>query len=856
MAQLKGWFKAKGSYGLYYGLGVDEVAVNFEDISGLVTLAGENGRGKTTFMEMLSPFDVFPSRQMKDPKRYNLKKQFRLRDSYKEVCYIHQGREYLFRVEIPAGTTMSPEGYIWRDGEPLVKGKISQYRKKVVELFGSEKLFYSSMFSCQGGKKLTDLPTGEFKGLLIELLGLKRYVEYWHSVGKVITECERSLARCQSDLEGFENKTVEIDENNRRLDGHKRQLETYKEDISGAELILTGTVSDIEKLSKQAVEAAKKEATVAEKKKQLAALEETMAEAREVCERAAKSYVAWQDAQRNRLSPFQAIVAQEKQILTATEGIEQIRKEEKIWQSRLNALSEQGTNIRDSIDAINTQISDHQAQVRAWDSDSQMSELTDKISQIKTDIESGTAYASQVQALIESMAFDAVAASIEKELAAYAKAEDLISRRPPDCIDDTCSFIKNALEQIKEKPAKEKELADRRAENARALNAEKERLAKIETDITRLKDELSKTKTALEERARIVGSRAGVISAAIKTLEKKRDEKSITREKLLAQYAEVKGYIDGVPDRIEELQALAGKKADLDMAKQELTHAAVAAKEKQAEQDKTLEAYTNQSVELQALFTRLENDVIALSLNISSADIARKQQQARSVSAQQEKEIERLKGLVSETEKAIAVCEEKAKGSLNDAAEIDRLRKLEKHIRKEISRWAYIRGAVSKSGLQALEIAAAAPLLTGLANDLLTEAYGGEFFVDLVTQDPETGAEILDIMISRGDGQSFPLADYSGGESVWILQAFKAAQILVNAEKSGVHFQTCFADEESGALDKDKAERFIKMYRALMAKGDFEKLFFISHIPDCQAMADHALIFQHGGIVSESNIAA
>ncbi|HGY11271.1 MAG TPA: hypothetical protein ENK36_02765, partial [Desulfobacterales bacterium] len=111
MADLQ-YFKAKGSYGIFYGLGKEEIAVNFSELSGLITLAGQNGFGKTTFMEMLSPFDIFPSRQMKDPKKYNLKKQFMLRDSFKEVCYLFNGQKYIFRVEVPAGTTMSPEGYI------------------------------------------------------------------------------------------------------------------------------------------------------------------------------------------------------------------------------------------------------------------------------------------------------------------------------------------------------------------------------------------------------------------------------------------------------------------------------------------------------------------------------------------------------------------------------------------------------------------------------------------------------------------------------------------------------------------------------------------------------------------------
>ncbi len=209
---------------------------------------------------------------------------------------------------------------------------------------------------------------------------------------------------------------------------------------------------------------------------------------------------------------------------------------------------------------------------------------------------------------------------------------------------------------------------------------------------------------------------------------------------------------------------------------------------------------------------------------------------------------------IQDLEKKKAVCKENIKIADQHGQEIIRLKTRRAFLLEELNKWSYIRDAVSKAGLQALEIASAAPLMTSKANDLLHAAYGGEFFLDLVTLDPETGAEILDIMVTRGDGKTFPLFTFSGGESVWILQAFKAAQILINAEKSGIHFATCFADEESGALDKEKAERFINMYRALITQGKFKKLFYISHIPECQAMADHNLVFGKGGIKSESDI--
>jgi len=79
----------------------------------------------------------------------------------------------------------------------------------------------------------------------------------------------------------------------------------------------------------------------------------------------------------------------------------------------------------------------------------------------------------------------------------------------------------------------------------------------------------------------------------------------------------------------------------------------------------------------------------------------------------------------------------------------------------------------------------------------------------------------------------------------------RLAMTLISKEKSAKAFTSFFADEEDGALDPENAQNFIGMYRSFMKSGGFDTGFFISHKPECVAMADHVMIFGNGKIVIE-----
>ena len=168
-------------------------------------------------------------------------------------------------------------------------------------------------------------------------------------------------------------------------------------------------------------------------------------------------------------------------------------------------------------------------------------------------------------------------------------------------------------------------------------------------------------------------------------------------------------------------------------------------------------------------------------------------------------------------------------------------------IQNQLNEWNYLKNAVSKDGLRALEIDSVAPSISAYANQILLNTFGPAYSVKLRTQDDE-GRETLDILAIEEDGRETFLDDLSGGERVWSLKALRLAMTLISKEKSGKAFQTAMADEEDGPLDTGNARNFIQLYRSFMETGGFESCYFISHRPECIELADSVLEFGNGGI--------
>lgn len=157
-----------------------------------------------------------------------------------------------------------------------------------------------------------------------------------------------------------------------------------------------------------------------------------------------------------------------------------------------------------------------------------------------------------------------------------------------------------------------------------------------------------------------------------------------------------------------------------------------------------------------------------------------------------------------------------------------------------------------RDGLQALEIDAAGPSVSKIANDLLHSVYGSRFVLALQTVRPAEGArkakEVFDVLIHDGDSPGRPrsLGDMSGGERTLVSEALRTAIALHNTQRHGIQVEALYRDEADGSLSPETAARYPRMLRKAMEIGGFRNVYLVTHRPDVAAQADAVIVVADG----------
>lgn len=170
----------------------------------------------------------------------------------------------------------------------------------------------------------------------------------------------------------------------------------------------------------------------------------------------------------------------------------------------------------------------------------------------------------------------------------------------------------------------------------------------------------------------------------------------------------------------------------------------------------------------------------------------------------------------------------------------------------ECDDWRHLQQALGRNGIQALEIDAAGPEVSGLTNDLLHACYGSRFSASLETTELKADGrgtkEVFDLrVIDTERGTEGSAGQLSGGEKVMISEALSLSIAVYNTRKSSRPLRTLFRDECSGALSSANATRYVEMLRKAMQLGGFVRCYFVAHQPHLWAMADKVVQFKDGG---------
>lgn len=820
------YLRLKGAIGIKRGLGLDEITLDLSQINGLIALAGENGRGKSTVLENLTPYRTLFSRNG------NLNQHFFLRDSEKEFHFTHEGHQYKTLLKIDAESDRG-EAFIWKDGVSEVDGKRQSYDKYIESLLGSMFLFQNSVLCAQDSNKLTDLRTSELRQLFAEFLRLDK-LQAWETTAK----------GCINVLEGQKDQINRRIEATGDVDAKIAGAQEYDHNIS-VEIVSWTSVLDRENDD------------LGRKLKEFNALKEIIASV-EVTHKRRQDAVAALTSLAEDLTKLQAekradeeYFRQRREVLQGDLSIcnntlgqkDEILLAEKAIEEKNSLCAE----IRAAIDGADSDIGFRKQIV--MDTYGEMSKLTAQKDEarnapaikINTDaMQAAKKRKEDARLSLEKIGADREIYLLEQQIAQCEdKAKDLAAR-DPECQSKTCSFIVGALAaqgKVEELKAK---LAERRSELERKKSAAEDEFTQAEAQekmameaydalMVTLSAKLAEFETAINAKKEAIDK----ATESIKAIENKKAFKQSEEAVFLSE--------------IESLKKLAAKATDIAVAESKKAEIEKQIAELLALAKDTDEAHTSKIMEKSGQVEKQK----ALVDEIGSVDAVGLSNQLCTLDDQIteiKRSIVETQTQISDREKTLATIQTQIATLEASKAEIETAKEESKRLAGEISDWTYLRDACSKTGLQALEIDGVCPHIQHDANNLLFLTFGANYSVKIQTYDELENKEVFKIWVIREDGSEVLLDNLSGGQKVWLLKALRLALTLLSKQKSGRNFNAGFADEEDGALSVENARAFVSLYRSFMTAGCFELFLFISHKPECLSIADHTITFREGGV--------
>jgi len=836
--------KVRGAIGFKKGLGLDEIDVDFSGLSGLVALAGQNGFGKTTLLENLSPYRMFASRDGA------LRHHFFMRDSFRDLTFEYNNDLYRTLIKVDSESDRT-EGFVWKNGQSMVDGKVTNYSRYIENLLGSSNLFYNSVFCAQNSDKMSDMTTGQLKKLFVEFLRLDRLEKYETSAKQCVNVLRGAAQQQERALELLQKRVDELEDTEKKAAALVKEKDSATEIKTQAEEKILLTEKQIFNLkdvvAKNSVNIERRDDLV----KDIQAHRDEMTQRYHDNISANGKIEAGINSKQSTFRSYQATLKNKDVILKAADKAKTLQDE--IVQARahnqekgaaLEALYEDGQAMGRKIDFLKIEMTGIENNQSRKDIDSEAMKAHEAMKATRRIIDGLVKERYEAE-----QSFDLI--RIESDIKTCKESMTLLDQRGECPVENpVCSFVVSALKA-------------------------KDRLVELEKEHQALVDGIKKQVAGIDQRAasnmEAYGNfleRLTAVAWLDYDLKRKDDQALADLRKKISDFETDQENLRIQIRNIQDDRREKGKVIDTLVSDLEQTQV-------QANQLPEIQKAEAQTEQLEKEIKALETTIQEKRDQYSKNDI-----QSRSKLRDLEKRLEEINGMIDEKaaikltqaddelylhkkllknafdsietiNTQISVVSQDLKEKIEAEAAFKKAQEELGRVTAESSQWLYLQNACGKGGLQALEIDGVAPLVTGYANDLLTSTFGPNFSVRLITQDPETGKEILDIVVIRGDGSETRLENLSGGEKVWVLKSLRLAMTLVSKQKSGRNFQTILCDEEDGPLDTEKARSFVGLYRSILEVGKFDTCFYISHNPEVVAMADHRILFSGEGVQVE-----
>lgn len=841
----------KGAIGIWKAQGLDEISIDFSQMTGLIAIAGPTGAGKTAILESLHPFPQVFSRD-----KPAIKNQFRLKDSIKQLDFLHNGDHWRTLIKIDAETG-GVEGFIYINGseESLTDGKITNYKKIIKKEFGSVDLFLNSVFSRQNGTKMSDMQAADLKNLVSEFCGkrlekLKAHEENTKAsvkeLSKKIDAVDVSLQRENETILQYADAKTKLvtaetalkETNGARVEAEGKvqagqkalpdmvSVARMQEDIQNQIDEKEGEIAKLEEHSKKvtsdtAADRAVIEESISENRKAIET-QETILKDKDAIEgaeleetRLSDGLDSWKSDHNDSYHSYETFVA----------GLDKAKAEDvkagNLYNDARHKNVDEYQKLKDDLQAKTNTIESHQRKVDAFSNDPQLEKLDLHLR-----------HAGPMAAGLETRGTITI-----EEIIHDIEPKTVIHSIP--CNSEDCPYVAQALQAKKDIPLLEAQIKEIQDKNLESVKSLQDSIEEHTTEKDTIRGRMEASQARGTDRNEAHTKAQATRNAEIERL-------SFIIGLIMSDGERLKLKIREIEAEIEKCKELSARKPLIQIADERLIDLKskrddLSADIKNLEEDfqKLLDANCRRGLEILSAITPLKDK-----LDPGIEDKITELNKGMEFFGRQVSNLDReSKGIEAD----IVRLEENVKTADTAAKSVKEFTDRRKMLSIKHAAWLYVQNKCGKDGIQALEINSVAPSIVESANALLEKAFGPAARVDIKTLDAD-GKEILELVCIDNEGEEVPIKNRSGGEQRYGMLPMRLAMAALSRRKSGINLQTMFLDEADDGLSEEAAISYTNLYRAFQDLHGFQKIFFISHKAFCINLADHVIELGPGGI--------
>ncbi len=781
------------------GLGTfrEEVAIDFAELGDakIVAVVGANGAGKSTFLELALPGALY----RKTPTRGSLNDLALDRLGVLEARVVN-GRAWTIRHHVDVISGKGESLVLDDTGRPAFEdSKVKSFDVWAAANLPSESVFYASTFSPQGAGGFLEMKPAERKAVLLRVLGIEHYEALAERARLHERESKDRLLQCRAALEQERGHVGDVE----ALDNERRALEATLTKLESNRLALLGELANAEQCQKLRVELAELSAQLTDVTARIANNAKLLAE-KEAIEAAVKRYAALGAMIAETDGIRRVAAAAEDKAMEGRARAESESVKGAVRGEQQRALAEQATRQLEELDALIKQAgSIREARAECLRADARLRRAREAIEVVRA---------------LDASGSDERVGKLRRGLELVGCAEDgtpLATVRTLACETLEADDLNQAAVKTAPLRLSALEAKQRHAEEYR-LEA-RQKLSRAEDAKARSK-ERGAYRTAIEQATMAAASEEALSKDAEESMRLFAEQARTCREeheRTLAALGELEQEFKALEPAFKKVDVLARAEARLS--------------ELEPQRETLLKRIHDVRNDIQGLAVegvRIED------LNASIADVAREIREAAHL----------VSSLFARREMAIAA-----------RARMATLEGTQRAEESELGDWSRLAQDLGREGLQNLEIDAAGPELSELVNDLLHTCVSRRWTVTIETTrlsaDGKRLLEGCDVrVVDTERGRDADAETLSGGEKVIVSEALALALSMLACRRSGVSQPTIVRDETGAALDANNGRSYIAMLRRAAELVDADRIFFVSHAPELQELADARLLIDAGTV--------